>query len=323
MLEQVKRHWKILQTLHRVDSERRAYSIGGVDDPTHVDGGEATFVSLWRDAVGVSQAEVKTSGLAYVFGRTSKLFCLYDDYCDNYDQSTPPSFESIKKNPVLKAEVHTLIQTIKQSPIEDFQKREMLRMLNRERYRLATLQMEHGYSADPLPSEVALEWRERGGGYVTSMFMKIGNLHHNIPFEKAHEVEDAAYWFGANFQLFDDIIDIGSDLADSRQSAFRSVLWEKRDEWANVTDYLSDAKTLRVPSTTISKLAPQTFDRLQEERRKYHKKIPSTSNYELMKFYADPDTFFDMAFWFERCFAIRVRENLSLLKIAFNLIKNQ
>src|SRR4030067_1580802 len=227
----------------------------------------AVFVAYpLRRFYGLGQPEIIGSGTIRVLSAYSSLIQAYDRYSDT--ATILPSLTEIKENLVLDQMAQEVIRQVDGTGLDRGQKRDLIRMVNRSRYTL--YQIEQQYSGRQLSSSEAFEWKKATGGTLLSSCVAIFNRCLSIGVEGASG-EQSAFWYGANIQLLDDTVDVGSDILAGRQTPVISLLKEK-GEYRGVVDYTSNGR--RYSFGALRNLAPQTVSLVEQKRREYLDQVP-------------------------------------------------
>jgi len=199
-----------------------------------------------------------------------QLFEAYDDVADG--ASALPDISAIKTHEGLQQKLQNVIEVIMSAPIQRHQRRQIMGIINQERQLQYSLEQRYGQHTQPLSSAEAILWREQSGGSFFSLFPRIAGIQLGIDSRSSEPMINAAYLYGANLQLLDDLVDIEEDIGDRRQNAFISSLLELPNEYQEVQKRINGSPhTLSFQQLRES--APRSLRTIEDARAGYHQRI--------------------------------------------------
>ena len=199
-----------------------------------------------------------------------QLFEAYDDIADG--ASALPDISAIKTHEGLQRKLQNVIEVIMSAPIQRWQKQQIMDIVNQERHLQYSLEQRYGQRAQPLSSAEAILWREQSGGSFFALFPRVATIQLGIDSRSSEPMVNAAYLYGANLQLLDDLVDVEEDIGDSRQNAFISNLLGIPNEYQKVQKCING--TLHTLSfQQLRESAPRSLRTIEDARAGYHQRI--------------------------------------------------
>lgn len=245
--------------------------------------------SFWLYALrgrwGLSRTAVSATRLPETMSRFVNLFQVYDDVADSLERLPTP--REVKTHESVSPLISSFIQTVCDSPIRREYKLAVFSLVNAERYRQYDLQARFGYSAQTLPFPEVLAWRENAAGYLTATSAQMAALFLERDHGEILQVGRLAYLYGANLQLFDDIIDVQSDLTHACESTMTAAL-RQTGELDAMQSLCEDASSLTYADVRAT--APMALTMLQDARAEYVSQIAPEDRLRLVHVFSQPSS---------------------------------
>lgn len=232
----------------------------------------------------LSRAMVSATKLPETMSRYVQLFQMYDDVADSLTQI--PSKSDVKRNEYIAPLISAFARTVCSAPLDNRYKHEVISLVNAERYRQYDLQAKYGYSQSLSFSEV-LDWREQASGYLTATSAQMAALFIEREHEEVLHIGRIAYFYGANLQLFDDIVDIHGDITAGTVSTMTAALRES-GEYSAIVDAVRLYPQLSY--TDVINTAPLALKYIQHQRSEYLEHIMPNDRLRLVHPFAEPSS---------------------------------
>lgn len=267
----------------RARGDLRRYS--EVDPGTPTTLFETFMLYCIRRRFDVPQNRIAEHLIPSTLAGVRQLFEAYDDVVDG--ATSFPDISTVKTHEGLQQKLRNVIEIIMDAPVQRDQKQQIMSIINRERQCQYALEQQYGQQPQPLSGVEAISWREQSGGSFFALFPRIAAVQLDADSERSEPMVNAAYLYGANLQLLDDLVDVGRDVRDGRQNALVSCMLETAGEYEEIKMHINEtqhALTFR----ELSELVPSSLERIEDARARYYHRIPNGSRLPIFDVMCNP-----------------------------------
>jgi|SRR5581483_6959062 len=275
-----------LSTVPRVIFDAAIYKGSSVDKTPYR--GSAVLFNDIRTSFGLSSREFSRAHLPETIRAVGRLFSRFDDLVDNSENSTEIlTIKQAYQDEIARTYNEQIVNSITSTDVSEQTKQEMFDLIEGEVHLQYDLHSKYESSKTPLSSSDAFSWRKQAAGSLATLAPKLIATQLDIHGPMADESIDASYWYGAIFQLTDDIGDIGIDLSRGTQSSFSSCLHEEPQELEQLRSLLMSTSS---PSyKDIKRVAPRSIGQMMTFWRVWYGRVSNDRIYPILHTLFNPE----------------------------------